>query len=102
MCLAIPAKVIELFPGERSRALVEVTGVRRHIDIGLLEDDMPVPGDWVLIHVGFAMSKISEERGPGSDCRCWQCSAKAKPFCRKCKATAWRRDRHRTSHEICG
>ncbi len=44
MCLAIPAKVVELFPGERSRALVEVTGVRRHIDIGLLEDDPPVNG----------------------------------------------------------
>ena len=60
MCLAIPAKVVELFPGERSRALVEVTGVRRHIDIGLLEDDPPLAGDWVLVHVGFAMSKISE------------------------------------------
>ncbi len=44
MCLAIPAKVVELFPGERSRALVEVTGVRRHIDIGLLEDDPPQAG----------------------------------------------------------
>jgi hydrogenase expression/formation protein HypC len=62
MCLAIPAKVVELFSGERSRALVEVTGVRRHIDIGLLEDDPPVKGDWVLVHVGFAMSKISEEQ----------------------------------------
>jgi hydrogenase expression/formation protein HypC len=62
MCLAIPAKVVELFAGERNRALVEVTGVRRHIDIGLLEDDPPVTGDWVLVHVGFAMSKISEEQ----------------------------------------
>ncbi len=61
MCLAIPAKVIELFPGELNRALVEVVGVRRHIDVGLLEDDPPKTGDWVLIHVGFALSKISEE-----------------------------------------
>ena len=61
MCLAIPAKVVELFNDERSRALVEVAGVRRHIDTGLLEDDPPVTGDWVLVHVGFAMSKISEE-----------------------------------------
>lgn len=61
MCLAIPAKVVELFPGELNRALVEVAGVRRHIDTGLLEDDPPKAGDWVLIHVGFAMSKISEE-----------------------------------------
>lgn len=62
MCLAIPAKIVELFPGEDSRALVEVVGVRRHINTGLLEDDPPQAGDWVLIHVGFAMSKISEEQ----------------------------------------
>ncbi len=64
MCLAIPAKIVELFPaahfGEASRALVEVVGVRRQIDTGLLEDDPPQTGDWVLVHVGFAMSKISE------------------------------------------
>ena len=60
MCLAIPAKIVELFPGEQSRALVEVVGVRRYIDMGLLEDDPPQTGDWVLVHVGFAMSKISE------------------------------------------
>jgi hydrogenase expression/formation protein HypC len=60
MCLAIPAKVVELFPEEQNRALVEVVGVRRHIDTGLLADDPPKAGDWVLIHVGFAMSKISE------------------------------------------
>lgn len=62
MCLAIPAKVVELFPEEQNRALVEVVGVRRHIDTGLLADDPPKAGDWVLIHVGFAMSKISEEQ----------------------------------------
>lgn len=61
MCLAIPAKIVELFPDEQNRALVEVVGVRRHIDTGLLSDDPPKTGDWVLIHVGFAMSKISEE-----------------------------------------
>jgi len=62
MCLAIPAKIVELFPNEDSRALVEVAGVRRHIDTGLLVDDPPQTGDWVLIHVGFALSKISEEQ----------------------------------------
>ena len=62
MCLAIPAKIVELFPEEQNRALVEVAGVRRHIDTGLLVDDPPRQGDWVLIHVGFAMSKISEEQ----------------------------------------
>jgi hydrogenase expression/formation protein HypC len=62
MCLAIPAKIVELFPKEEHRAWIEVAGVRRQIDTGLLDDDPPVMGDWVLIHVGFAMSKISEER----------------------------------------
>ena len=38
-----------------------MTGVRRRVDLGLLEDDMPKIGDWVLIHVGFAMTKISEQ-----------------------------------------
>ena len=62
MCLAIPAKVIETSVNEPTRALVEVVGVRRHIDTGLLADDPPHPGDWVLVHVGFAMSKISEKQ----------------------------------------
>jgi hydrogenase expression/formation protein HypC len=62
MCLAIPAKIVELSPGEESRALVEVAGVRRHIDTGLLQDELLQLGDWVLVHVGFAMSKISEEQ----------------------------------------
>jgi hydrogenase expression/formation protein HypC len=62
MCLAIPAKIVELFPDRPESALVEVGGVRRHIDTGLLQDeDAPKAGDWVLIHVGFAMSRISEE-----------------------------------------
>jgi hydrogenase expression/formation protein HypC len=51
-----------LIPEEPTRVLVEVAGVRRHVDTGLLIDDLPKPGDWVLIHVGFAMSKISEEQ----------------------------------------
>jgi hydrogenase expression/formation protein HypC len=60
MCLAIPAKVIAA--DEEGRALVEVIGVRRHIDMGSLQDDPPQSGDWVLVHVGFAMSKISEQQ----------------------------------------
>ena len=62
MCLAIPARVLEISSDETTRALVEVVGVRRHIDTGLLQDNPPSPGDWVLVHVGFAMSKISEEQ----------------------------------------
>ena len=60
MCLAIPGKIVEISGDNAESALVDVVGVRRKIDLGLLQDDRPVPGDWVLIHVGFAMSKISE------------------------------------------
>lgn len=61
MCLAIPGKVVEMTSsGDQESALVEVMGVRRKIDLGLLTENQVVPGDWVLIHVGFAMSKISE------------------------------------------
>ena len=59
MCLAIPGKILEVPPDRRS-ATVDVLGVRRKVDLGLLEDNQPDPGDWVLIHVGFAMSRISE------------------------------------------
>ena len=60
MCLAIPGKIVEFQGDDRSLAVVDVLGVRRKVDLGLLADDQPVSGDWVLIHVGFAMSKISE------------------------------------------
>ena len=61
MCLAIPGQVVELFPDQPNTAVIDVVGVRRKVDLGLLQDNLPVKGDWVLIHVGFAMSKISEE-----------------------------------------
>ena len=61
MCLAIPGKIVELVAGQSLVGTVEVTGVRRKVQLGLLEDDMPKVGDWILIHVGFAMSKISEQ-----------------------------------------
>ena len=61
MCLAIPGKIVELDPAQPHLGTVEVTGVRRKVDLGLLQDDIPVIGDWVLIHVGFAMTKISEQ-----------------------------------------
>jgi hydrogenase expression/formation protein HypC len=60
MCLAIPGKILEISAESQTTALVEVAGVRRRVDLGLLEE-RPCPGDWVLIHVGFAMSKISEQ-----------------------------------------
>lgn len=61
MCLAIPGQVVELYPDQPSAAMVDVVGVRRKVDLGLLQDNLPIKGDWVLIHVGFAMSRISEE-----------------------------------------
>jgi hydrogenase expression/formation protein HypC len=62
MCLAIPGKVIEVVDPERHIAKVEVAGVRRNVNIGLLTgDETPALGDYVLIHVGFALSKIDEQ-----------------------------------------
>lgn len=61
MCLAIPGRIVELLQaGSSQQAVVEVVGVRRKVDLGLMQDESIKPGDWVLIHVGFAMSKISE------------------------------------------
>jgi len=61
MCLGIPGQIVELHPQYEHLAKVDVSGVGRMINIGLLEDEHLVPGDWVLIHVGFAMSKIDED-----------------------------------------
>lgn len=58
MCLAIPGRIIEIVDEENSIAKVEVAGVRRNINTGML--DKTQVGDYVLIHVGFAMSKIDE------------------------------------------
>jgi hydrogenase expression/formation protein HypC len=60
MCLAIPGKVVELLAETPQLALVEVAGVRRQVNVDLVRDESFGLGDWVLIHVGFAMSKISE------------------------------------------
>jgi hydrogenase expression/formation protein HypC len=61
MCLGIPGEVVELLPDRPDLAKVDVSGVRRVINIGLLEDQVVEPGDWVLIHVGFALSKIDQD-----------------------------------------
>jgi hydrogenase expression/formation protein HypC len=62
MCLAIPCQVVEVIDEINHLAQVEVAGVRRTVNIGLVDgDEVPVaPGDWVLVHVGFAMSRIDE------------------------------------------
>jgi hydrogenase expression/formation protein HypC len=61
MCLAIPGKIVEIVDVENQIAKVEVGGVRRNINIGMLEQDAVGLGDYVLIHVGFAMSKVDEK-----------------------------------------
>jgi hydrogenase expression/formation protein HypC len=63
MCLAIPGQIIEFVDEPNRLARVDVAGVRRTINVGLLdaEGDGVAPGDWVLIHVGFAISKVDEE-----------------------------------------
>lgn len=60
MCLGIPGEIVELREDQPDLASVAVSGVRRMINIGLLEGEPLAPGDWVLIHVGFALSKIDE------------------------------------------
>ena len=60
MCLGIPGEIVEILTDRVDLAMVDVCGVKRAINIGLLADDPPVPGDWILIHVGFALSKIDE------------------------------------------
>jgi hydrogenase expression/formation protein HypC len=63
MCLGIPGQIVELVDTHHHIAKALVSGVKRNINIGLVvEGDDPVQvGDWVLIHVGFAMSKLDEE-----------------------------------------
>jgi len=63
MCLAIPGQVLEIVDEPNRLARVDVAGVKRNVSVGLLDDDDGGvrPGDWVLIHVGFAISKVDEE-----------------------------------------
>jgi hydrogenase expression/formation protein HypC len=59
VCLAIPGQILEITDEANRLARVDVAGVRRIVNVGLLESAQP--GDWVLIHVGFALSKIDED-----------------------------------------
>ncbi|MEP6922589.1 MAG: HypC/HybG/HupF family hydrogenase formation chaperone [bacterium] len=61
MCLAIPGKIVEIVDVDNQIAKVEVGGVKRNINIGMLGKDEARVGDYVLIHVGFAMSKVDEQ-----------------------------------------
>ena len=63
MCLAIPGQILEMVDETNRLAKVDVAGVRRNVNVGLLDADGEgvAPGDWVLIHVGFALSRVDEE-----------------------------------------
>jgi hydrogenase expression/formation protein HypC len=63
MCLAIPGQIVEMLDEQNRLAKVDVAGVQRTINVGLLDEDGGgvETGDWVLIHVGFAISKVDEE-----------------------------------------
>ncbi len=61
MCLGIPGRIVEITDDLFDIAKVEVSGVRRNVSIALLRSEGIAPGDWVLVHVGFAMSKINEQ-----------------------------------------
>ena len=59
MCLAIPGQIVEITDEANRLASVDVVGVRRTVNVGLIDD--VEPGDWVLIHVGFALSRVDED-----------------------------------------
>lgn len=63
MCLAIPGQVTEIVDEPNRFVRVDVAGVQRNVNVGLLDDHGGgvEPGDWVLIHVGFAIAKVNEE-----------------------------------------
>jgi hydrogenase expression/formation protein HypC len=61
MCLGIPGEVVVLDVDRPGMATVNVGGARRQVNVMLIEEDGVQPGDWVLIHVGFALAKIDEE-----------------------------------------
>lgn len=60
MCLGIPGELVDRVDEYEDLAVVDVSGVRRTINVGLLADEQLRLGDWVLVHVGFALSRISE------------------------------------------
>ena len=60
MCLAIPGQIVEFVDEANQLAKVDVAGVRRTVNVGLIDEGAQL-GDWVLIHVGFAISKVDEE-----------------------------------------
>jgi hydrogenase expression/formation protein HypC len=65
MCLGIPGRIVAITDETRKLAIVDVVGVKREVNIACIIDGRAVEecvGDWVLIHVGFAMSRIDERQ----------------------------------------
>ncbi|WP_300006851.1 HypC/HybG/HupF family hydrogenase formation chaperone [Pseudonocardia sp.] len=60
MCLGIPGRIVEITDAANCLAKVDVSGVQRTISVRLLAPALPEPDEWVLVHVGFAMSRIDE------------------------------------------
>ncbi|MCC5635676.1 HypC/HybG/HupF family hydrogenase formation chaperone [Nostoc sp. CHAB 5844] len=65
MCLGIPGQIVEITDTQKKLAIVDVAGVKRQVNIACIVDEQHSPeaclGDWVLVHVGFAMNRINEE-----------------------------------------
>jgi hydrogenase expression/formation protein HypC len=65
MCLGIPGRIVAITDPVRKLAMVDVSGVKREVNVAcVVEDDAPIEscvGYWVLVHVGFAMSRIDED-----------------------------------------
>ncbi|MBD2300927.1 HypC/HybG/HupF family hydrogenase formation chaperone [Nostoc sp. FACHB-87] len=65
MCLGIPGQIVEITDTQKKLAIVNVAGVKRQVNIACIVDEQHTPeaclGDWVLVHVGFAMNRINEE-----------------------------------------
>jgi hydrogenase expression/formation protein HypC len=90
MCLAIPGQLLDVVDEENRLATVEVAGVRRTVNIGLLdaEGTSAVPGDWVLIHVGFALARIDEREARATHALLEQMGAEYEQELAELKASA--------------
>ena len=86
MCLAIPARISEVVDDELRLAKVEIAGVVRTVNVGLLDDARP--GDWVLVHVGFALSVIDAEEAAATIALLQQMGAEYETELEELKASA--------------
>jgi hydrogenase expression/formation protein HypC len=86
MCLAIPGQVVEIVDEANHLARVDVAGVRRIVNVGLV--DGVGPDDWVLIHVGFAMSKVDEAEAAATHALLAQMGAEYEQELEELKASA--------------